>query len=68
MNATLSLVNAEHFANYIEEDVIAIDVILRGVNLGSYIGEVAMWEAINEAKRLFPIDEYRVYMTGNLNG
>lgn len=68
MNTTVSLVNAEHFANYFKEDVIAIDVILRGVNLGCYIGEAAIWEAITEAKRLFSIDEDRVYMTGNSNG
>ncbi len=62
------LVQSEHFVNYTAEDVIAVDVSLRGVTLGSYVGDAALWETVSEIKKCFSVDEDRIYITGNSNG
>ena len=63
-----STLTSKYFADYTAEDVIAVDVSLRGVNLASYVGDVALWEAVSEIKKCYSIDEDRIYITGYSNG
>jgi len=68
LTTTSYLVASEHFVNYTAEDVIAVDVSLRGVTLGSYVGDAALWESVSRIKNHFSIDDDRIYISGNSNG
>ena len=68
LTTTNDYLTAYHFSEYTAEDVIAIDVSLRGITLGSYVGDAALWEAVSEIEKYFSIDEERVYITGYSNG
>lgn len=55
-------------SNLLDEPVIYADVTLKGVNCGSYIGELSALEILNHIKKLYSIDEDRIYITGCSNG
>lgn len=59
---------ARYFDQYDEEDVIAADVSMRGMTLGSYIGEAAIRYAVEDIVNRFSIDQNRIYCTGLSNG
>ncbi len=54
--------------NCLKEPVIIADVSGRGVTTGSYIGEASIMESIGVIKKLYSIDENRIYMLGFSNG
>lgn len=55
-------------SNLLDEPVIYADITLKGVNCGSYIGELSALEILNHIKNLYSIDEDRIYITGCSNG
>lgn len=65
---THNVISAEFFENYCDEPVIAADINVQGVNLGSYIGEACFKESLQIIKENYNIDENRIYLTGNSNG
>jgi hypothetical protein len=56
------------WGNYSRKPIIAVDISARGVNLGSYVGEAAITEALDDVLKCFNIDEDRIYITGLSNG
>jgi hypothetical protein len=59
---------ARYFQNYTDESVIAVDISMRGMTLGSYIGETAIKIALNDLFNRYSIDMNRIYCTGASNG
>lgn len=59
---------AKFFQNYTHESVIAVDISMRGMTLGSYIGEAAIQVALEDLFSKYNIDEDRIYCTGTSNG
>ncbi|MCI8332105.1 MAG: hypothetical protein HFE78_04705 [Clostridiales bacterium] len=53
---------------YRGEAVISADIPLRGVTLGSYVGEAAFLEILSQLKQWLYIDEKRIYMVGYSSG
>ena len=56
------------FEDYTNEDVLVVDVSMRGMTLGSYIGETAIQYALDDIIDKFSIDLDRIYCTGTSNG
>ena len=65
---THNVLSAEFFENYCDEPIIAADINLQGINLGSYIGEACFKEVLQIIKENYTIDENRIYLTGYSNG
>lgn len=59
---------AKFFQNYTYESVIAVDISMRGMTLGSYIGEAAIQVALEDLFSKYNIDMDRIYCTGASNG
>ena len=59
---------SKFFEYYTNEDVIVVDVSMRGMTLGSYIGETAIQYALEDIIKKFSIDLDRIYCTGTSNG
>ena len=53
---------------YNTHGMIVADISPKGVTQGSYIGEAAMLNALEQLLSAFPIDEERIYLTGFSNG
>lgn len=49
-------------------NLLVADVSIRGVTLGSYIGEAALLNALSDIQRRFRIDADRIYIGGYSNG
>lgn len=70
----ININNANHdnqfiFYNYnLEKGVIFADIFLKGLTLGSYIGETAFFAYLSDMKKRFHIDEDKIYITGGCNG
>lgn len=47
---------------------ICVDAALRGVTLGSYLGEAAVFETLEFIRKIFSIDDQEVYLFGYSNG
>ena len=45
------------------EDFLCADISGRGVTMGSYIGEASIQEIVGELKKIFSVDEERIYRT-----
>ncbi len=56
------------FAAENPDNLIVADVSVRGVTLGSYIGEAALLHALADLQKRFSIDADRVYIGGYSNG
>lgn len=65
---TKDRVHGRYFVNYRYEDIITIDFSLKGITLGSYIGEASINDVMNEVGKYYKYDEDRVYITGYSNG
>lgn len=53
---------------YLEEEIIMVDVSLRGWTMGSYIGEAAVFEVIQLVCSRYNVDKERIYLIGFSNG
>ena len=51
-----------------QENVIWADISCRGYTLGSYIGEAAALEAIQNICETYNVDKTRIYLSGSSNG
>ena len=61
--------NQNVFYNYNpDKKAIFADIYLKGINLGSYVGEASFFAYLNDIKKRFSIDENRIYITGGCNG
>lgn len=47
---------------------IAVDITAKGVTTGSYVGEAAIFEAIDLIKSRYSVDDNKIYLTGRSNG
>ena len=59
---------AKFFRNYTEEPVLAADISMRGMTLGSYIGEASIRYAVEDIFSRYSIDRDRIYCVGLSNG
>ncbi len=57
-----------HKAFKYEEEVIMAEILFRGVNTGSYIGEAAILEVMQIILNKYSIDTDRMYLIGACNG
>ena len=55
---------SQKFTEYNDNEIIIVDILGRGVNFGSYIGEAAILEQIEVVKKAFKIDEDKIYLSG----
>lgn len=51
-----------------EEEVIMAEILFRGVNLGSYVGEAAILEVMQMILEKYDIDTDRIYLIGYCDG
>lgn len=51
-------------SNYQNQDLIIVDIYIRGMTFGSYIGEAAFFEALHKIYDLYKINKRRIYGTG----
>ncbi len=58
----------EHLADSVLDNLIVADISGRGVTMGSYIGETALFSALDDLQRKFLVDENRIYIGGYSNG
>lgn len=57
------------YYNYnLDKKTIFADLFLKGVTLGSYIGEASFFIYLKDIMKRFSIDEERIYLTGGCNG
>lgn len=58
----------EFYESILDQGVIFADFFLKGITLGSYIGEAEFFILLNDIKKRFHIDEDRIYLSGGCNG
>ena len=67
--STYELTNySQYYKNYLTEDVISVDISQRGFTMGSYVGEAAILETLDDILNKFSIDKSRIYLLGHSNG
>lgn len=59
---------SKFFEKYTKESIIVVDISMRGMTLGSYIGEAAIKKALQDLFDKYRIDMDRIYCTGISNG
>lgn len=59
---------SKFFGEYTDEDVLVVDISMRGMTLGSYIGEAAIQCALDDILKKYSVDKERIYCTGTSNG
>lgn len=58
----------ENLEPLIDEDVIMLEITIRGITGGSYVGEAAFLEVMEIVSKKYNIDTDRVYLIGYSNG
>lgn len=53
---------------YTDEPLIIADVSGKGVTMGAYVGEAAIWETVEWLCETYPVDRDRIYAMGYSNG
>jgi hypothetical protein len=68
IDAIYEEITAKIYSKYPYEDIIAVVISSQGFTLGSYVGEAAIWDALDDITDTYNIDEDRIYVAGSSNG